>query len=273
MTDPNIREMLSSFKRSSEHDLCAFLEAQQNRFPNNHTLLSRYRKAYDICFDRGYSDLDQFMESHNEICVAVALLQGDDGKSVRLLEYEKPLIATDRRFDFFIRRNDDRHLWIEVKSIRPQRLDAWNKFTSVKDRGLLSGQTDLILSKDFLGGEIYHDWEAARSKMLEYSVQTEEKIKMADAEVRDDIFVLWFCMRSPRWNRSHLEDFVAFYRSGVYRYDDAFGKMQKHYLESKQIELDRSIHNFVLLERNDSEVRWRNIVWNVTPPKWQSGLS
>ena len=75
MTDHDFQEMLSDFKRSSEQDLCAFLEAENNRFPSNRTLLSRYRKAYDICFDRGYSDLDQFMEAHNELCAAVALLQ------------------------------------------------------------------------------------------------------------------------------------------------------------------------------------------------------
>jgi hypothetical protein len=208
------------------------------------------------------------MEAHNELCAAVALLQADDGKSVRILEYELPLIATNRRFDFFIHRNDDRRLWVEIKSIRSQRLDAWDKFTSVKDRELLSEQTEVILSQDFLGGEIWHDWMAGRSKMLEYSVQTEEKIKTAGAEVRDDIFVLWFCVRPPSWNRSHLEDFVAFYRSGVHRYDDAFGKMEKHYIESKNIELDRSIHDFVLLERNDLDVKWRKIFWKVTPPKW-----
>jgi hypothetical protein len=124
MIDLNFREMLSDFRRSSEHDLCAFLEAEKERFPSNHTLLSRYRKAYDTCFDRGHSNLDQFMEVHNELCVAVALLQADAGKSVRLLEYELPLIATDRRFDFFIERNDDRRIWVEVKSIRPQPFGA-----------------------------------------------------------------------------------------------------------------------------------------------------
>ena len=260
--------MLSGFRKSSEHDLCTFLEAETNRFPSNLTLLSRYRKAYDICFDRGRSDLNKFMEAHNEICVAVALLEADDGKSVRRLEYELPLAATDRRFDFFIQRNDDKHLWVEVKSIRSQRLDAWDKFTSVKDRGLLSEKTEVLLSQDFLGGEIWHDWMAGRSKMLEYCVQTEEKIKLAGAEVRDDIFVLWFCVRPPSWNLSHLEDFVAFYRSGVHRYDDSFGKMEKHYLESNQIQLSRSIHDFVLLERNDLDVRWRNLTWKVNPPRW-----
>ena len=203
MADPNFREVLRDFKKSSENDLCAFLKNEQNRFPNNNKLLKRYRKAYNTCLDRGRSNLDQFMEAHNEICVAVALLQGNDGKSVRFLEYERPLSATDSRFDFFILRNDDRRLWIEVKSLRSQRLDAWNKFISAKDRALFSEQTDVILSKVFLGGEIYHDWIAGRSKMLEYSVQTEEKINSAGAEVRDDIFVLWFCAPSPRWNRSH----------------------------------------------------------------------
>lgn len=264
MTDHDFLETLSNFKESSDQDLCLFLRNKQNRFSSNQKLLSRYQNAYDTCYNRGSSSLDQFMEAHNEICVAVALLQ--DNESVRRLEYELPLTNTDRRFDFFIERNDDRHIWVEVKSIRPKQLDARNKFISIKDRKLLSDNTEVILPQEFHGGEVWHDMEVGRSRMLEYSVETEEKIRLAGTEVRDDIFMLWFCMQPPAWNRSHLEDFVEFYRTGEHRYDDAFGKMEKHYLESNHIKLNRSINEFIILVRSDLEVRWRNIKRNITPP-------
>jgi hypothetical protein len=261
MTDHNFQETLINFKESSEQDLCMFLNNMQNLFPSNQNLLSRYQNAYNTCYNRGSFYLSQFMEAHNEICVAVALLQDD--KSVKRLEYEPPLSYTDRRFDFLIERNDDKRFWIEVKSVRPKQLDAWNKFTSIKDRRLLSDNTEVILPQEFHGGEVWHDMEAGRSRMLEYSIQTEEKIRLAGTEVRDDIFMLWFCMQPPAWNRSHLEDFVEFYRNGLHRYDDAFGKMEEHHLESNQIKLDRSINEFIILVRSDLEVRWRNILRNI----------
>lgn len=268
MTDKDFRDMLDVFIESSESDLCRFIEGETSRFPSNGSMLARYRRAFETCFERGPSSLNQFMEAHNEVCVAVALLQADNGEAVCRLEYEPPLCTTDRRFDFFIQRNDNKRLWIEVKSIRPERRDAWSQFTSIKNRELLSERTEIIIFQGLGGGELWHDWMAGRSKMLEYCLQTEEKIKLAGAEVRDDICVLCFCMRAHQWNKSHLEDFVSYYRSGEHRYDDAFGKMERHHLDEKSPGLSQTIHDFILLERDDLAVRWNKTTWKVQPPLW-----
>jgi hypothetical protein len=76
---------------------------------------------------------------------------------------------------------------------------------------------------------------AARAKMLEYSIEVEEKIASCTADIGAVPVVLVFCGDEFKWHLDSLEDFVDFYRTGRYRYDDPFSKMAAHYISEKSI--------------------------------------
>ena len=71
--------------------------------------------------------------------------------------------------------------------------------------------TELVLDQEFEGGEIFHDYFAARGRFLEYTKEFEEKIEQI---LHHDqyIFKMVFC-GNGKWHQSHLEDFADFYRT------------------------------------------------------------
>lgn len=103
--------------------------------------------------------------------------------------------------------------------------------------------------------------------MLEYAVELEGKIRDSKFTDTGRHFMLVLCGDGFYWRQDQLEDFVAFYRTGTHRGDDPFAKMETHYIEQENINLDRNITCFACLSRPQFEVRQRRLNWNVQPPK------
>lgn len=93
--------------------------------------------------------------------------------------------------------------------------------------------------------------------------------KIADAGLASDnvISVLALCGDGFRWHQDQLEDFVAFYSTGVYRADDSFSQVERKYMTDKKILLKRTISRFAYFQRKQGEIRPNRLNWNVRPPR------
>jgi hypothetical protein len=125
----------------------------------------------------------------------------------------------------------------------------------------------VVLSKPRLGGELWHNMFATRSRMLEYALELEAKIRAGGlANDKNATFILAFCGDGFHWRQDGLEDFVAFYQAGTHRPDDPFAKAEAKYIRDENITLDRSISRFACLIRSQFEIRHWRVNWNVQPP-------
>jgi hypothetical protein len=105
-----------------------------------------------------------------------------------------------------------------------------------------------------------------RGRMLEYSLELEQKIGEARLAEENVTTILALCSDGFRWRQDQLEDFVAFYSTGVYRADDPFSEMERKYMSANGISLARTISRFGYFERKQGEVRPRRMNWYVRPP-------
>ena len=104
------------------------------------------------------------------------------------------------------------------------------------------------MDQEWLGGEIAHDFFAARQRFLEHAVALEEKI--AANTTREGVFyALVVCGSGGRWYEDQLEDFADFYRTGRHRPDDPFGDMETHFMDEKGLSLRGMIHSFCYMKR------------------------
>ena len=143
--------------------------------------------------------------------------------------------------------NDDKKTYFDVKTVQPEETDDWKKYEKEKQGGYFPRDTELVLDQEFEGGKIYHDFKAARGRILEYTKEFEKKIQ--EIPQHDQyIFKMVFC-GDGKWHPSHLEDFADFYRIAQHRPDDNFAKMETHYMKKKKITLSRRIDGFIYLER------------------------
>jgi hypothetical protein len=156
---------------------------------------------------------------------------------------------------------------MEVKTIRPENKDAWDRYE--KHRKLFSSDTDVALQKDWLGGEIYHHMLAARSKFLDYNIDLEAKLREMEYDERLPAR-LCFCGDGFQWHEDELEDFADFYRRGKHRQDDHFAVMEMHTVSTEKIELDRSISGFSLVMRRPTATRHGRWRWEVRGPEFAS---
>ena len=108
--------------------------------------------------------------------------------------------------------------------------------------------------------------------MLEYSIEVEEKIASCTAEIGAVPVVLAFCSDEFKWHLDSLEDFVDFYRTGRYSYDDPFSKMAAHHISGKCITLTRRISRFAYFGRPNSEIMPKTVCWDVRGPKWGQAM-
>ena len=121
----------------------------------------------------------------------------------------------------------------------------------------------VVIAEEWLGGEIWHAWFAARARMLEYTRELERKTAEANLSGENKLFVLALCSDGFRWQQDGLEDFVSFYYSGVHRGDDAFSKAELRYISDKKITLNRTISQFAYMKRAQSQIRPARLNWNV----------
>ena len=70
-------------------------------------------------------------------------------------------------------------VWLDVKTIKPEPKDKWEQFERAREDDLIPENVIVGLFKEWMGGEIWHGWFAARGRMLEYTLELEQKIREA----------------------------------------------------------------------------------------------
>jgi hypothetical protein len=240
--------------------------AAADRFKQGQTLLDRFSAAIETVLRNGGGYFRAVDEAHNELCVASALLANTQLRFVRL-EYEPPLPGCAKTIDFRATADDGQIAYVDVKTIRPEATDRWDQFERATAEGWLPENVIVGISQQWLGGEIWHAWFAARGRMLEYSVELEQKIAEVGLPADRAIFVLALCGDGFRWHQDQLEDFVAFYSTGTYRGDDTFSQVERNYMASKKVSLTRAISRFAYFQRKQGQIKPNRINWHVRPPR------
>jgi hypothetical protein len=240
--------------------------AAPDRFKEGQVLLDRFNTAIETVLKNGRGYFRAVDEAHNELCVASALLSNTRLKFIRL-EYEPPLPACAKTIDFRATADDGQVAYVDVKTIKPESTDRWDQFERATAEGWFSENVIVGLSEEWLGGEIWHAWFAARGRMLEYSLELEHKTAATGLSPERAIFVLALGSDGFRWHQDQLEDFVSFYYSGTYRADDPFSQMERQYMTDKQILLSRTISRFAYFQRKQGEMRPNRLNWHVRPPR------
>jgi hypothetical protein len=236
----------------------AIFEAARDRFADGSQLLARFEAAAKRP-TRGDGRADE--QAHNELAVAAALL-GMTEPALTRLRYEPRLPRCTKRIDFYVELSDQTLAYVEVKSVQPVMKDAWESFDEARAGGRLPPNIELVLSQEWLGGELWHLKTAARARFLVYVQEFEATLAECRLLAPNTRSILVFCGTGFHWHRDELEDFVDFYMRGVHRQDDPLRVMEQHYLNEKQIELRRSISSIAYLRRGagalaPSEVHWR----------------
>ena len=123
----------------------------------------------------------------------------------------------------------------------------------------------MLLEEKWLGGKIWHDSFSSRGRMLEYTVELEEKIHNYEAGNRT-FFVMVLCGDGFDWRLDKLEDFADFYTTGRYNPDDPFRKMEIFDIEMKQIKFQKNITAFCYLERPKTEAKMEKLICPIQGP-------
>jgi hypothetical protein len=233
-------------------------------FPTWKRLVARLHAARDATLRQGWGHWHETEEAHNELCVADALLSLD-GVLGHRIEYEPRLRNTSAPIDFQIVLGKNEP-YIDVKTIAPRFRDRWGQFERLKNEGRFPPQTEIVLDKNWLGGEIWHSKFAARTSMLNYTLEFEQKIEAAQIDPATPA-ILAFCGDGYHWHEDELEDFVDFYRSGHHRNDDPLAQMEKHDIAKRNLRLSRRVTQFALVHRGSNELLPRQVVWDVRPPR------
>ncbi|OGW73676.1 MAG: hypothetical protein A3J72_02455 [Nitrospirae bacterium RIFCSPHIGHO2_02_FULL_40_19] len=236
------------------------------RFPDGEACISNYIKNLKEYYRKGQPEpviRRTLEEIHNELCVADALLQCNN-PFFTTIRYEPSLPRCNKTIDYVCVLPNSSLYYVDVKTIMPESIDGWKKF--LNNKKYIPTNIEVILEQDLMGGEIWHRWYASRGRMLEYTIELENKISECGLCHESSVFVLVFCGNGSDWHVSRLEDFVAFYKTASHRYDDAFSEMEKHYLKEQNIQLQRSISRFAYFERSFGFLEPKKIIWNIQPP-------
>jgi hypothetical protein len=262
---------LDSYASNVEKTFSDQFPAAGNRLVGGEKLIGRFTEAMAAVKSSGRSHFHMVDEAHNELCVASSLLSGK--KTVfATVEYEPPLPGIDQSIDLVARTSAGDALYVDVKTIKPALNDRWDQFEKIKREGKISPNVDVILSKGWLGGEIWHGMFASRARMLEYTVELEVKIRNAKLAAANAQFVMVFCGEGFHWHEDQLEDFVSFYQSGKHRADDALAAMEAWYVKENGVKFDGTISGFASLRRYQFEIQHQRLNWNVQPPSDGFGI-
>jgi hypothetical protein len=239
--------------------------AASDRFKDGQMLLNRFNAAIESVLKDGRGHFRAVDEAHNELCVANALLANTKLKFIRL-EYEPALPGCAKTIDFRATAEDGQIVYVDVKTIKPESTDRWDQFERAMAEGWFPENISVGISKEWLGGEIWHGWFAARGRMLEYSLELEQKITEGGLAADNVLAVLALCGDGFRWHQDQLEDFVSFYYSSVHRCDDTFAQVERKHVTDKKISLKRTISRFAYFQRKQGEVRPNRMNWQVRAP-------
>lgn len=247
------------------------LSPHREKFRLADHLADRFRDACEAVLQNGWSQWPAVETSHNELCVAVAILESP-GYEVTCLQYEPQTEGCDRTIDFVAEGGDGQVWLVDVKTITPEHIDRWGQFEKATEENWLTPSTRLVIFREWLGGEIWHSQTAARSRMLAYTLEFEDKL--ADCYPGFDPLrsVLMLCGNGFHWHEDELEDFVSFYAAGTHRPDDPLGAMEQHYIEETKIKLPRRVERFGYLQRETLALVPSRVNWHVQPPRFPASM-
>jgi hypothetical protein len=240
--------------------------AAGERFRNGEKLWRRFDTAIEAVFEKGMGTFRAVDEAHNELCVASSILSSTKVKLVHL-EYEPRLLGSPKTIDFRLTTEDGATVYVDVKTITPEAKDRWEQFEKARLGGWFPENVQVGLAEDWMGGEIWHAWFATRSRILEYTLELEDKIQQAALANEKTGSTLASFSDGFNWRQDALEDFVAFYQTRRHRADDPFSAAELKYISEKKIVLRRTIGRFAYMERKRGEIRPNRTNWNVRVPR------
>lgn len=241
-------------------------ESASDRFKTWRPLLDRFSSAIEAVKGNSHSHFRAVDEAHNELCIADALLE-NRAPLFTCLEYEPAFPGCAKSIDFRTTTDAGVTVYVDVKTIKPLAKDRWEQFERAHAEGWFPSNVSIVLSKEWLGEELWHNMFAARGRMLEYSLELEQKIAEGNLTGGGSIFVLALCGEGFHWHEDELEDFVSYYYSGTHRGDDAFGKAEARYVHEKNIAIAKTISRFACMRRPQGDISPKRLNWNVKPPR------
>lgn len=264
--DPEEADWIKSYAAEVKKVFSCEFDAAAAHFSGSERLFQRFIGAISTMLSKGRALITAVDEAHNELCIASQLLANSDPLFTRL-EYEPTLPGCARSIDFRALTDHGLAVFVDVKTIKPKPKDRWDQFQKAVNECWFPENVRVALAKEWLGGELWHNVFTARSRMLEYALQLEAKIRDCHLGADNTLFILALCGEGFHWRRDSLEDFVAFYRNGRHRADDPFAKAEAKYIAENGITLDRTISRFASLSRPQFNIRQRRVNWNVQPPR------
>lgn len=240
-------------------------------FPESSALLQRFADARDAVISEGWKTWAGLDAAHNELCVAGAILEAPN-YPVEELAYEPPPSEGAKTIDFRAEGHDGRVWFVDVKTIAPDFIDRWEQFEAAKTHEWLADRTELVLLRDWLGGELWHSKTAARGRMLEYTLELEGKLGGYPG-FEAETTVLMLCGNGFHWHEDELEDFVAFYVEGHHRPDDSLAAMERHFIKAKKLNLPRRVVRFGYCQRQSCQVSPSRLNWWVKPPRLPAAMA
>jgi hypothetical protein len=259
-------EWLKSYAAEVEATYSQRFKAESSRFKDGPCLIERFTQAVAQVLATDRTAFRAVDEAHNELCIAYALLRSSTLRFSSVC-YEPRLNHCTKSIDFRADVDEEKIVFVDVKTIKPQDKDRWDQYEKAVQEGWFPENVEVLLSKDWLGGDLWHYRFASRSRMFEYTLELEQKISECKLASENTRFVLALCGDGFHWREDWLEDFVEFYFTGRHRPDDALGKAEARYLTEKGITLSRSISLFACMNRQQGRVDVNRLNWNVQPPR------
>jgi hypothetical protein len=264
--DTEDRAWLSEYESAVVALFSAKFKEGADRFTVGNRLLDRFVASVEEVRKRGRGFFHAVDEAHNELCIAAALLKNVEPQFVRIL-YEPPLHNTDKTIDFCAEIHGGPLVYVDVKTIKPRPKDRWDQYERAMKEGWFPKDVAFVVEREWLGGELWHDAFAARARMLEYTIEFEQKIAQAQLAMNGNVSVLALCGEGFHWYQDELEDFVAFYRTGHHRKDDPFSVVEDNYIGERHLSLSRAVSRIACLRRPQGELLQKRLNWNVQPPR------
>ena len=262
MNASEIQNNINNFLSEVEKDFCNPLASQKNRFPSCDKLLNKFNSQREKWEVNGVDLTDDIVAMTNELCLANLILS--EVKYNKLNYEPKPDLKNSKEtIDFRISMNNGNIIYCDVKTIQPIVQDDWKKF--IKHKEFFPKNNEVILDKDWLGGEIWHNWYNSRQAILNYSLEFEKKILTYNFTDRTR-FVMICCSDGFDWGITHLEDFVYFYSTGSNNPDDKFSTMEKKFITDKNITFLKNINCFAYMERPKTKLKVSKFICPVRGP-------
>lgn len=264
----NWKEQFGGFVEVIRGDLIAVVKREVERFPSSGSLLARFDTAAEQLLAEGVDHIRGFEEIHNELCIAVLILEDPSANRCVSLEYEPTMTACSKHFDFKVTFERRSPAWVEVKTIHPDPIDSWDQYERLQREGRFPDNASLVLDKSWLGGQLFHKYFAARAKLLSYTADTEQKVAACfTASDKLRVFLVFFS-NGFDWHVDHLEDFLHLYRHGRHFDGDHFRTMEEFHMKMSGLTFKRNIGHFGYMERRSIAVRPTVGSWDVEPVKW-----